>query len=84
MSPEHAQQALQTVRAARAVAAKRRASPGVRKIQRYQQEITTLRQAGASQNDIKVWLRREKRVRVHQTTVHRFLQTLDPVKDDTT
>ena len=74
MTPEDARRAISEVRESRRLAAKRRRPPGIKKLQRYEQEIAALRQEGASQNDIVVWLRREHKLRVHQSTVHRFLR----------
>jgi hypothetical protein len=50
--------------------------PGARKLDAYRQEISRLRDSGASQSDIKYWLLANKSVVVSQPTIHRYLQAL--------
>ena len=48
--------------------------PGQSKLDRYQQAIRQLIQQGASQRDIRWWLKREKRCVVSQSTICRYLK----------
>ena len=76
LSESHASQKLEHVRWVRAVARQRRRFPGRRKLDRYRQEIEALWKQGASERDIVVWLRVQKRTKVHASTVHRYLKGL--------
>jgi len=44
------------------------------KLAPYEEDILMLRKVGASEREIQVWLEKEQHVKVHQTTVHRFLK----------
>ncbi len=50
--------------------------PGARKLDRYRQEIQQLQQKGASQQDIRIWLRANRNVEVSQPTIHRYLKAI--------
>ncbi len=76
LSASQATQELEHARWVRAVARQRRRAPGRRKLDRYRQEIEALRKQGASERDIVVWLRVQKRTKVHASTVHRYLKGL--------
>jgi hypothetical protein len=78
MSDADAAQVLEEIRHVRAVARQRRFPPGRRKLDRYRQAIAALCAQGASERDIQVWLRVHKKLKVHASTVHRYLQGLRP------
>ncbi len=63
---------LNAVRRLRRIARRRRRSRS--RLDRYRAELESLAAAGASSNDLAVWLRRFKRVHVHPTTVWRALR----------
>jgi len=62
---------LADIRERRRALRKRRYRPSL--LGRYRAELVALRQAGASYRELAEWLRREKRRRVHPSTIHRFL-----------
>ncbi|MGH8654266.1 MAG: hypothetical protein ACREYE_19810 [Gammaproteobacteria bacterium] len=76
LSGSQASQELEHVRWVRTVARQRPQAPGRRKLDRYRQEIAALWKQGASERDIVVWLRVRKRIKVHASTVHRYLKRL--------
>jgi len=76
LSRSEARRELEYLRLVRAVARQRRQAPGRRKLDRYRQEIMALWKQGASVRDIVVWLRVRKRIKVHASTVHRYLKGL--------
>ena len=49
------------------------------RLTRYQAELVHLRNGGASYNEIALWLRLEKRIKVAHTTVMRYLNKLPEV-----
>jgi hypothetical protein len=49
---------------------------GSRKLDKYRQELAALHRAKASQRDMQVWLKREKRLKVSQTTIRRYLSEM--------
>lgn len=67
--------ALSQVKALRA-AAKRRRTWGSSRLTPHRAELVQLRQAGGSYADLQVWLRKEKRIKVEESTVRRYLQKL--------
>lgn len=50
------------------------------RLTRYRAELVALKNAGASLNDIALWLRQKKRIKVSHTTVMRFLAKLPELK----
>lgn len=71
--------ALESTRANRAVARRRRWRPS--QLARYRAELVGLRRAGGSYPDLAAWLRSEKRVVVSHTTVLRFLKQCGELAD---
>ncbi len=67
---------LEQVRDLRRVARRQRRSRS--RLDRFRADIEQLDSAGASTNDIAVWLRKFKRTHVHPTTVWRALKRWQP------
>ncbi|MTH95373.1 hypothetical protein [Roseibium sp. RKSG952] len=69
-----AEGALQRVREKRELSKRRRWRPS--KVARYRAELVAMRKAGASYNDLAVWLHMQHRLRVSATTIMRYLASL--------
>lgn len=52
---------------------RKRSTWGRSKLLKFQAEISALKKAGASLQDIQFWLKREKRAKVARSTIKRFL-----------
>lgn len=65
---------LQAVKARRAM--QRRTTYRKSKLERYRAELVAMRQAGASSQDLAVWLRMKHRLKIHRSSVDRFLAQL--------
>lgn len=74
-APFDAAAALADVQAHRA-AAKRRRTWGTSRLTPHRAELVKLRKAGGSYADLQIWLRKEKRIKVEESTVRRYLQKL--------
>jgi len=74
LNPAQGQAALERVRQQRQLVRDRNKRPGQSKLDRYQQAIRQLIQQGASQRDIRWWLRCEKRCVISQATICRYLK----------
>lgn len=83
LSHSQAQATLAEVRRLRAIARERLTTPGKQKLDPYRQEIDELAKAGASQRDIGFWLRREKRLKVSQATIQRYLVKIKTYEQET-
>lgn len=66
---------LSKVRQLRSIA-KRRRTWGKSRLVPHRAEMVKLRNAGASFADIQLWLRKERRIKVVESTVRRYLQKL--------
>ncbi len=66
---------LEAIKRLHALAQTRTLIPGNRSLDRYRQEIQQLRNSGASQNDIRLWLLANRNCKVSQPTLHRYLKT---------
>jgi len=75
-SIEQARSALSHVHELRQLARQHPSYPGKRKLDVFFREIQLLRQAGASQRDIRCWLR-QHRVSVSQSTIAAFFKYQD-------
>lgn len=73
--PFDASAALAAVRQAR-IERRRRCTWGKSRLTPHRAELAKLRTAGASFGDLVFWLRKEKRIKVADTTVMRFLAKL--------
>jgi len=73
---EQAKTILLNIKKLRELATDRNVTRGSRKLDRYRQEIGALHRAKASQRDIRTWLKREKRLKVSQPTIQRYLSEL--------
>jgi len=51
------------------------------KLTRYRAELVQLRAAGASLDQLRIWLR-ERRVRAHRSTIARYLEQLPELAED--
>ncbi|NKB47364.1 MAG: hypothetical protein GKR77_06200 [Legionellales bacterium] len=76
MTQEQAQDTLNTIRNLRNLAQQKCTFRGRRKLDAYRQEIIQLYQIGASQHEIRIWLYREKRCRVVQSTISKYLKDI--------
>jgi hypothetical protein len=72
--------ALAKVQAKRAVARRRR-TWGNSRLTPFRAELVKMRSVGGSFADLAVWLRTEKRVKVDESTVRRYLQKLPEVTE---
>ena len=72
--------ALAKVQARRAVARRRR-TWGNSRLTPFRAELVKMREVGGSFADLAVWLRTEKRVKVDESTVRRYLQKLPEVTE---
>ncbi len=70
-----AQRILNEIRLNRKIRRKR-STWGRSKLLKYQAELSDLRKAGASLQDIQFWLQREKRVKAARSTIKRFLDKI--------
>jgi hypothetical protein len=52
------------------------------RLQPYRSELVQMRQAGVSYPDLALWLRAEKRIKVHHTTVMRYLKKLPELNQE--
>jgi hypothetical protein len=76
LTSEQAKTTLSDIKKLRNLATDRNATRGSRKLDRYRQEIGALYNAKASQRDIRAWLKREKRLKVSQPTIQRYLSDM--------
>ena len=76
MSTADAHNALTAIRTLRTLAREKPTFRGRRKLDAYRQEILQLRKAGASQHDIRLWLKRERRCQVAQSTISKYLMDI--------
>lgn len=65
---------LEAVRARRAM--QRRKQYRQSKLDRYRAELVALRQTGASSQDLATWLRMKHRLKIHRSSIDRFLAQL--------
>lgn len=77
MDRENAARQVAEIKRLRQITRAKPSVPGSGKIDKYRSEIEMLRQAGASQMDIKYWLAGKKQVTVSQQTIHRYLKFLE-------
>jgi hypothetical protein len=77
MSTTDAHDTLTAIRALRTLAREKSTFRGRRKLDTHRQEILQLRKAGASQHDIRLWLKRERRCQVAQSTISKYLKDID-------
>lgn len=62
---------LEAVKAKRAM--QRRTTYRKSKLERYRAELVAMREAGASSQDLAVWLRMKHRLKIHRSSIDRFL-----------
>ena len=65
---------LEAVRARRAMQRRKRYRQS--KLDRYRSELVALRQTGASSQDLATWLRMKHRLKIHRSSIDRFLAQL--------
>ena len=71
---------LAKVQARRAIARRRR-TWGNSRLTPFRAELVKMREVGASFADLSVWLRTQKRIKVDESTVRRYLQKLPEVTE---
>lgn len=72
--------ALAALRERRAVARHRR-TWGTSRLMPHRAELAAMRQAGGSYQELADWLRHERRVKVAESTVRRYLQKLPEIQE---
>ncbi len=76
LSVNEATATLADIKKLRQLATKQNNTRGSRKLDKYRQELGALHCAKATQRDMQAWLKREKRLKVSQTTIRRYLSEM--------
>lgn len=69
-----AEQELEKIREHRQATRRRRRGLKKTRLRTHRAELVQLRRAGASLADLELWLRKNKRCKIHRTTIYRNLR----------